>query len=139
MQTAAASGQLSSSSQQLATGCSEQASSVAETSAALEQMTAMIRNTAENANKAKDFAKEARQAAQIGAQTMTEMTTAMHAIEASSGEVANNQSCGTRFSCAENHVTHTNFHRHTWQRPCADPRLRVVCVQACASSSSACK
>ena len=88
MQTAAASGQLSSSSQQLATGCSEQASSVAETSAALEQMTAMIRNTAENANKAKDFAKEARQAAQIGAQTMTEMTTAMHAIEASSGEVA---------------------------------------------------
>ena len=87
-QTASASGQLSSSSQSLASGCSQQASSVAETSAALEEMSVMIRSTAENAEKAKDFANQARAAAQSGSQTMAEMNTAMHAIEASSAEVA---------------------------------------------------
>jgi len=87
-QTASASGQLSSSSQSLASGCSQQAASVAETSAALEEMSVMIRSTAENADKAKDYANQARGAAQSGAQTMAEMNTAMHAIEASSGEVA---------------------------------------------------
>jgi len=87
-QTASASGQLSSSSQSLASGCSQQASSVAETSAALEEMSVMIRSTAENAEKAKDFANQARVAAQSGSQTMAEMNTAMHAIEASSAEVA---------------------------------------------------
>jgi len=87
-QTAAASGQLSSSSQSLASGCSQQASSVAETSAALEEMSVMIRSTADNAEKAKDYANQARTAAQSGSQTMAEMNTAMHAIEASSVEVA---------------------------------------------------
>ena len=87
-QTASASGQLSSASQSLASGCSQQASSVAETSAALEEMSVMIRSTAENAEKAKDFANQARAAAQSGSQTMAEMNTAMHAIEASSAEVA---------------------------------------------------
>ena len=48
----------------------------------------MIRSTADNAEKAKSFANEARLAAQTGAQTMVEMNTAMHAIEASSAEVA---------------------------------------------------
>ena len=48
----------------------------------------MIRSTAENAEKAKDFANQARAAAQSGSQTMAEMNTAMHAIEASSAEVA---------------------------------------------------
>ena len=87
-QTASASGQLSSASQSLAEGCQEQGSSVAETSAALEEMSVMIRSTADNAEKAKSFANEARLAAQTGAQTMVEMNTAMHAIEASSAEVA---------------------------------------------------
>ena len=87
-QTASASGQLSSASQSLAEGCQEQGSSVAETSAALEEMSVMIRSTADNAEKAKAFANDARVAAQTGAQTMVEMNTAMHAIEASSAEVA---------------------------------------------------
>ncbi len=87
-QTASASGQLSSASQSLAEGCNEQGSSVAETSAALEEMSVMIRNTADNAEKAKSFANQARVAAQSGAQTMVDMNTAMHAIEASSAEVA---------------------------------------------------
>ena len=87
-QTASASGQLSAASQSLAEGCNEQGSSVAETSAALEEMSVMIRNTADNAEKAKSFANQARVAAQSGAQTMVDMNTAMHAIEASSAEVA---------------------------------------------------
>ncbi|MFM7136230.1 MAG: methyl-accepting chemotaxis protein [Planctomycetota bacterium] len=87
-QTSAASGQLATASNSLAQGCAEQGSSVAETSAALEQMSAMIRSTADNAEKAKAYAMQARTAAQAGAQTMLEMTTAMHAIEASSAEVA---------------------------------------------------
>jgi methyl-accepting chemotaxis protein len=86
--TASASGQLASASNSLATGCSEQSSSVAETSAALEEMSAMIRSTADNAEKAKVFAQQARSAAQTGAETMAEMNTAMHAIEDSSAEVA---------------------------------------------------
>ncbi len=87
-QTSLASGQLAAASTSLADGCGEQGSGVAETSAALEQMSAMIRSTADNAEKAKAFAQQARTAAQTGAQTMVEMNTAMHAIEASSAEVA---------------------------------------------------
>jgi len=87
-QTASASGQVSSASHLLAEGCNEQGSSVAETSAALEEMSVMIRSTADNAVKAKAFANQARVAAQSGAETMVEMNTAMHAIEASSAEVA---------------------------------------------------
>jgi len=86
--TSLASGQLASASHSLAEGCSEQGSAVAETSAALEQMSAMIRSTADNADKAKTFANQARTAAQAGSDTMLEMNAAMRAIEASSGEVA---------------------------------------------------
>ena len=87
-QTSTASAQLAAASNSLAAGCSEQGSSVAETSAALEEMSVMIRSTADNAEKAKAFAQQARTAAQSGAQTMQEMNTAMHAIESSSAEVA---------------------------------------------------
>lgn len=87
-QTASASGQVSAASHLLAEGCNEQGSSVAETSAALEEMSVMIRSTADNAVKATAFAAQARVAAQSGAKTMVEMNTAMHAIEASSAEVA---------------------------------------------------
>ena len=59
-----------------------------ETSAALEQMTAMIRSTADNADKAKTFAGQARESAQAGADSMTEMKQAMLAIASSSTEVA---------------------------------------------------
>jgi methyl-accepting chemotaxis protein len=86
--TAAASTQLESVSQTVAAGCAEQGASVAETGAALEQMSAMTRTTAENASRAKEFATQARLAAEAGARTMTEMDIAMEAIATSSGEVA---------------------------------------------------
>jgi methyl-accepting chemotaxis protein len=87
-QTAAAAASLAVVSGELATGSGEQSAAVAETSASLEQMSAMIRSTADNASQAKDLAAEARHAAEAGARTMTEMNTAMTAIEASSAEVA---------------------------------------------------
>jgi methyl-accepting chemotaxis protein len=86
--TADASVQLAASSQALAEGCSEQGSAVEETSAAIEEMSAMIRTTADNAEKAKQLAAEARAAAQAGVGTMREMNEAMRAITASSEEVA---------------------------------------------------
>ena len=87
-QTASSSAQLSSASRLLATGCSEQGASVTETSAALDEISAMIRSTADNAKKAKDFATQARTAAQSGMETMAEMTVAMHSIETSSLDVS---------------------------------------------------
>jgi len=87
-QTASSSAQLSSASRLLATGCSEQGASVTETSAALEEISAMIRSTADNARKAKDFATQARAAAQSGMETMAEMTVAMQSIETSSLDVS---------------------------------------------------
>jgi methyl-accepting chemotaxis protein len=81
-QTATSSTQLSSASRLLATGCSEQGASVTETSAALEEISAMIRSTADNARKAKEFASQAHAAAHSGMATMAEMTVAMQSIEA---------------------------------------------------------
>ena len=87
-QTAASSAQLSAASRALATGCSEQGASVTQTSASLEEISAMIRSTADNAAKAKEFANQARTAAQTGWQTMAEMTVAMQSIETSSLDVS---------------------------------------------------
>jgi len=88
LQTAAAARQVSMASQTLSSGSSEQASSVEETSTSLEEMSSMIRATAENAQKAKSLASEARGVAQAGSKTMVEMTQAMAAIDSSSAEVA---------------------------------------------------
>jgi methyl-accepting chemotaxis protein len=88
LQTAAAARQVSMASNQLSSGSSEQASSVEETSTALEEMSSMIRSTAENAQKAKSLATEARAEAQSGTHTMEEMMAAMTAIDTSSAEVA---------------------------------------------------
>jgi methyl-accepting chemotaxis protein len=88
VQTASAARQVSMASQTLASGASEQASSVEETSTSLEEMSSMIRATAENAEKAKGLASEARSVAETGSKTMSEMTHAMAAIDASSAEVA---------------------------------------------------
>jgi methyl-accepting chemotaxis protein len=88
VQTASAARQVSMASQTLASGASEQASSVEETSTSLEEMSSMIRATAENAEKAKGLASEARSVAEIGSRTMSEMTHAMAAIDSSSAEVA---------------------------------------------------
>jgi methyl-accepting chemotaxis protein len=87
-QTASAARQVSAASQNLSSGASEQAASVEETSASLEEMSSMIRSTADNAQRAKELAGEARGVAQAGSQTMAEMTQAMNAIDQSSGEVA---------------------------------------------------
>jgi len=87
-QTAANSEQLSASSRALATGTSEQGASVTETSASLEEISAMIRSTADNAVKAKEFANQASSAANSGKRAMLEMNVAMQSIEASSLDVA---------------------------------------------------
>ncbi len=88
LQTAAAARQVSMASNQLSSGASEQASSVEETSTSLEEMSSMIRSTADNAQKAKALATEARADAQNGTNTMDEMMAAMTAIDTSSAEVA---------------------------------------------------
>lgn len=88
MQTASASRQVSMASNQLSSGSSEQASSVEETSTSLEEMSSMIQATAENAQRAKVLATEARAESEAGAQTMEQMMAAMTAINTSSAEVA---------------------------------------------------
>ncbi|MBL9172935.1 MAG: MCP four helix bundle domain-containing protein [Verrucomicrobiales bacterium] len=88
VQTAAAARQVAAASQSLSSGASEQAASVEETSASLEEMSTMIRSTAENAQKAKVLAGEARTVAETGSRTMGEMNDAMAAINASAAEVA---------------------------------------------------
>ena len=79
--------QVSASSQELAAGNNEQASSLEETSSALEQMAAMTRTNAENANKANALASQARQNADASDQTMTQLNTAMAAINNSAGKI----------------------------------------------------
>ncbi len=86
--TTEAAGQLASVNRTVASGCTEQGASVAETSSALEQISVMIRCTADNAGKAKDFASQAKAAASAGAETMGAMNAAMRSIESSSAEVA---------------------------------------------------
>jgi methyl-accepting chemotaxis protein len=87
-QTATSSAQLSPASRLLATGCSEQGAAVTETSASLEEISAMIRATADNARKAKEFASQARTSAHIGTETMAEMIVAMRSIESARLDVS---------------------------------------------------
>lgn len=87
-QSAVAADQVAQASQQLAEGASEAAAAVEETSSSLEQMSSMLHGTANNTVKAKSLVSEAHAAAQNGAVTMGEMTTAMQSIAQSSAEVA---------------------------------------------------
>ena len=87
-QLASASGQVASTSQVLAEGASEQAASLEETSASLEEMSSMTQRNAENANSAKQLANQTRQAADVGAANMAEMSKAMNGIKASSDNIA---------------------------------------------------
>ncbi len=87
-QTAAASGQVSSSSQTLAEGASEQAASLEETSASLEEISSMTKRNAESATQAKDLAGQTRAAADTGAADMEEMKRAMDAIKGSSDDIS---------------------------------------------------
>ncbi|HUC85912.1 MAG TPA: methyl-accepting chemotaxis protein, partial [Candidatus Acidoferrales bacterium] len=71
-----------------AEGSSEQAASIEETSSSLEEMSSMTRRNADNAQKANGLAKQARQAADKGAEDMRAMNQAMEAIKASSDDIA---------------------------------------------------
>jgi methyl-accepting chemotaxis protein len=88
-QVAAAAGQVSSASQSLAEGASEQAASLEETSASLEEVSSMTKRNAENAQTAKDLARQTRVAAETGSTDMNAMRIAMDEIKASSGDISN--------------------------------------------------
>ena len=87
-QVATASAQVSAASQTLAEGSSEQAASLEETSSSLEQMASMTKRNAENAGKANEIAKLAREAADKGVNDMKTMSSAMDAIQGSSDDIA---------------------------------------------------
>ena len=87
-QTVSAAAQVSSASQSLAEGASEQASSLEETSSSLEEMASMTRRNSENARKANDLGKLAREAADKGVGNMQTMSAAMEAIKVSSDDIA---------------------------------------------------
>ena len=87
-QIASAAGQVTSASQTLSKGASDQAASLEETSSSLEEMSTMTKRNAENAQKANDLAKQARAAADKGADDMQAMSAAMETIKSSSNDIA---------------------------------------------------
>jgi methyl-accepting chemotaxis protein len=87
-QVASAASQVASASQTLADGSSRQAASLEETSSSLEEMSSMTKRNADNAQNAEDLAKQARAAADKGAEDMKAMGLAMEAIKASSDDIA---------------------------------------------------
>jgi methyl-accepting chemotaxis protein len=80
--------QVSSASKILAEGSGQQAASIEETSCSLEEMASVTKRNAENAKKANDLAREARSAADRGAEDMRAMNQAMEAIKISSDDIA---------------------------------------------------
>lgn len=87
-QMASASSQVSSSSQSVAQGATEQASSLQETSSTLEELASMSSQNADNAKQANQIAQETRNAANEGVHSMTELETAMGAINESSDKIS---------------------------------------------------
>jgi methyl-accepting chemotaxis protein len=75
------------SSKQLADGASAQAASLEETSASLEEMGSMTKRNAENAAKASDLSRAAREASDQGANDMRAMTQAMQEIKSSGDDI----------------------------------------------------
>jgi methyl-accepting chemotaxis protein len=86
--TASAAMQMLKASQGMADGSSQQAASLEETSSSLEEMASMTKRNAEAAHAAKALADEARQTADLGANDMETMKSAMGAIKASSAEIS---------------------------------------------------
>ena len=80
--------QVSTASQVLAQGSGEQAASIEETGASLEELASMTRSNADSAQKANELAREARTAADRGAEDMRAMNQAMEAIKISSDDIA---------------------------------------------------
>ncbi len=87
-QVATASNHVSASSHSLAEGASEQAAALEETGASLEELSSMTKRNSENSTKANALATEARVAADQGFADMQAMSTAMHAIKASSADIS---------------------------------------------------
>ncbi len=87
-QTNEAAREIGGSSQSLAEGAGEQAASLEETSSSLEELSSMTKRNAENAQKANDLAKQARNAADLGIADMQAMSAAMAAIKGSSDDIA---------------------------------------------------
>lgn len=87
-ETSAAANQVATASQSLAQGATEQAASLEETSASLEEMSGVTNRNAESATKANDLTRQARKAADTGADDMQIMNAAMQDIKASSDDIA---------------------------------------------------
>jgi len=87
-ETSSAAEQVSSASQSLAQGATEQAASLEETSASLEEMSGVTNRNAESTSKASELARQARKAADTGAEDMHSMTSAMQDIKTSSDDIA---------------------------------------------------
>lgn len=87
-QVADASGQVAQTSQSLAEGTSEQASAIEETSAAIEEMSAMIRQNADNSDKADKMMKDANVVMEKANKSMTGLTGAMEAMSQASQETS---------------------------------------------------
>jgi methyl-accepting chemotaxis protein len=76
------------SSQALANGSQQQAASLEQTSSSLEELSTMTRQNEENTHKANALAKQAREAADKGANDIQTMNAAMDAIKTSSDDIA---------------------------------------------------
>ena len=87
-ETAASAQLVSAASQQLAAGASEQASALEETSASLEEMTGSTQQNSDNAGRAGELTRQAREAAERGTADMREMAVSMQAIKGSSDEIS---------------------------------------------------
>ena len=81
--TSNAAAQVSGASKAMADGSSRQAAALEESSASLEEMAGMTKANADNAQKAKQIANQARQAADTGTADVKEMRIAMQAIDSS--------------------------------------------------------
>lgn len=86
-QVASGSDQVSSGAQALSQGATEQASSIEELSATMNEIADQIKQTAENATKAKTIAKEASNATTTGQEQMKHMVEAMEDITRTSNEI----------------------------------------------------
>ncbi len=80
--------QVSVSSRDLAEGAGAQAASLEQTSAALEQISSVTKLNAENAQQSNRLARETREAAESGTVAMSEMLTAMRAINGAGEDVS---------------------------------------------------
>ncbi len=87
-EVAGAASQVSAASQSLAEGASEQAASLEESGASLEEMSSMTKRNSDNAQSAKELARQTRTAAEMGAADMQALSEAMAAIKSSSDNIA---------------------------------------------------